>query len=226
MRSLLLLLAAYLMAQAASAQLQRRPVTIGGGLEVGIPFGEFDEALDKQMAGLSANLTMPMRLLPFDIGFDFAWSRMGSDRDVVPVNEEYLEATTGDLRIRSEVYGYHGQLRFKPFNGKVSPYIEGMAGLRQFTTKTDITVEGLDRPIMTQRNTNSFVGSYGWAAGIQVAPTKVFYIEGRVERLEGGRVSYVDPRSIAIGPDGDVSYATLSSGANVVNVHLGIGFRF
>jgi opacity protein-like surface antigen len=214
------------MAPATYAQLQHRPVTLGGGLEIAIPFGEFDQALDKQMVGVSANLTVPMRLLPFDIGFDFSWARMGSVRDVVTVNDEYVDATTGDLRTRSEVYGYHGQLRFKPFNGKVSPYIEGMAGLRQFTTRTDITVDGLDQPIMTQRNANSFVGSYGWAVGIQVAPTKVFYIEGRVERLEGGRVSYVDPRSIAVSPDGDVSYATVSSGANVVNVHLGIGFRF
>lgn len=226
MKPLLSLLAACLIAQVATAQLQRRPTTLGGGLEIGIPYGEFDEALNKQMAGVSANLTLPMRLLPFDIGFDFAWARMGSEREVVAVNEEHIDASTGDLRTRSEVYGYHGQLRFKPFNGKVSPYIEGMAGLRQFTTKTDITVDGMDEPLMTQRNTNSFVGSYGWAAGIQVAPSKVFYIEGRVERLEGGQVTYVDPTSIALTPDGDVTYSTLTSGANVVNVHLGIGFRF
>lgn len=226
MKPLLTLLAACFVSQAAMAQLQRRPVTLGGGLEIAIPYGEFEEALDKQMAGLSANLTVPMRLLPFDLGFDFAWARMGSERDVVAVNEEHIDATTGDLRTRSEVYGYHGQLRLKPFNGKVSPYIEGMAGLRQFTTRTDITVSGLDQPVMTQRNTNSFVGSYGWAAGIQVAPSKVFYIEGRVERLEGGKVTYVDPRSITVSPDGEMTYTTLTSGANVVNVHLGIGFRF
>lgn len=210
----------------ALAQPLRRPATLGGGFEAAIPYGEFDAALDKQMAGLSANLTMPMGILPIDLGFDFAWARMASEKDVVAVNEEHIEASTGDLRTRSEVYGYHGQVRLKPFNGKVSPYIEGMAGLRQFTTKTEITVEGLDQPLMSQRNTNSFVGSYGWAAGLQIAPAKAFYIEARVERLEGGQVEYVDPQSIAIDPDGEVSYATITSGANVVNVHLGIGFRF
>ncbi|MCB0763498.1 MAG: hypothetical protein R2815_12175 [Flavobacteriales bacterium] len=209
-----------------SAQPLRRPVTIGGGMEIGVPFGEFGDSWGKEMLGLSGNFTVPMGILPFDYGFDFAWARMGGEKDDVHVNEEYIESTEGRLAVNSNIYGYHGLLRLKPFTGKVSPYIEGMAGVRQFTTHTSLTVDGVDDPLMEQRNTNDFVFSHGLAAGIQVAPSKVFYIEGRVERLEGGKVTYVDPGSIEIDPAGNVTYGTLTSGTHVVNVHLGIGFKF
>jgi hypothetical protein len=59
-----------------------------------------------------------------------------------------------------------------------------------------------------------------------VAPTRSFFVEGRVERLEGSEVDYVDPRSITFGNDGQVNYSTLRSGTHVLNVHLGIGLRF
>jgi opacity protein-like surface antigen len=167
-----------------------------------------------------------MSILPFDWGFDFAWGRMGGNEQEVPINEQHIAATTGDLRINSDIFGYHGLLRLKPFNGKVSPYIEGLAGIRQFTTRTRIHVEGMDSPYVDQRNANEFIWSHGWAAGLQIAPAKHFYVEGRVERLNGGKVSYVDPTSIDISPEGVVTYGTLTSGVRVVNIHLGIGLRF
>lgn len=203
-----------------------RPATLGGGLEVGIPVGLFAENWGQETVGLSANVASPMRLLPFDLGFDFAWGRMGGDRRVVAVNEDLLAVNTGELSVNSDVYGYHVLARFKPINRKVSPYFEVLGGLRQFTTRSTLRVDGADRPIRKDRNANSFVGSAGWAVGAQVAPTTHFYVEGRVERLNTGRVAYVDPRSIRIDGNGEVSYETRSSPTRTVNVHLGIGFRF
>lgn len=188
--------------------------------------GEFNDTWGREIFGVSGNLTMPMALLPFDWGFDFAWGRMGSNAHEVQIDDEFILASTGDLRVKSEIFGYHGLLRLKPFNGKVSPYIEGLIGTRQFTTRTTIEVDGMDEPYYEQRNSNEFIWSHGWAAGIQFAPSKVFYFEGRVERLNGGNVAYVDPTSIVISDQGDVSYASLASGSKILNVHLGIGLRF
>lgn len=201
---------------------------IGGGLEVGIPLGEFDTAWGRQLVGLSANLTLPMRRLPLSYGFDFAWGHMGANSAEVPVNEENIESTTGELSVRSNVYGYHGLLRLQPFQGKVSPYAEAMAGARHFTTRTEITVEGLDQPLMEQRNESNIIASVGWAAGVQVMPGKQrnLFLEARVERLNGGQVTYVDPRSITISQEGEVGYNTLTSGSRVINVTFGIGLRF
>lgn len=226
MRTTTLLFSLLLITGSSAQPILRRPPTIGVGLEVGSPIGAFDDTWGREMAGLSGNFTAPMGVLPFDWGLDVGWARMGSARDVVAVNEENLEATTGDIKVNSNIYSYHAQLRLKPFNGKVSPYIEAMAGTRQFTTRTEINVDGLDQPLREERNASAFTWSTGWAAGVQVAAGKVLYFEGRVERLNGGEVTYVDPASIAISPEGQVSYGTLTSGSRIVNVHVGIGLRF
>jgi hypothetical protein len=203
-----------------------RTPTLGVGLEIGIPRGAFNDSWGREIAGFSANFTAPMRLLPFDWGFDYSFGALGGESQVVAINEEALTATTGDLRIRSSVMGYHGQLRLKPFNGKVAPYAELLAGARHFVTRTTIEVEGLDQPVREDRNESALSWSSGWAVGLQVAPSRAFYVEGRVERLNGSKVDYVDPRSISIQPDGQVNYTTLRSGTHVLNIHLGVGLRF
>lgn len=214
---------------AVQAQQRERQATLGGGLEVGIPVGEFDATWGRQLAGLSGNFAVPMRRLPFSYGFDFAWARMGSQRQEVSIDEEHVASTTGEMSVRSDVFGYHGLLRLQPFTGKVSPYAEVLGGMRQFTTRTAIEVEGMDQPLFEQRNEDKFIASTGWAAGLQVIPGKQrnFFVEGRVESLTGGQVTYVDPRSIAIDPNtNEVSYQTLTSGTRVVNITFGIGLRF
>lgn len=203
-----------------------RPATFSAGMEIGIPVGTFAENWGRQIVGLSGNVAAPMRQLPIDLGFDFSWGHMGSSNDIVAVDQAYLRATTGKLSVNSNVFGYHALARFKPINGKISPYIEGLAGLRQYTTKSVLRVEGAERPISKDRNANSFAGSAGWAIGVQVSPKQTFYVEGRVERLNTGKVSFVDPRSVVINPDGEVLYDTRSTQTRVVNIHLGIGLRF
>jgi|GEM_PF-502876 hypothetical protein len=203
-----------------------RTATLGIGLEIGVPRGSFNDSWGREIAGFSANFTAPMRLLPFDWGFDYSFGALGGESTVVAIDEEALTATTGDLRIRSSVMGYHGQLRLKPFNGKVAPYVEVLAGARHFVTRTTIEVDGLDQPLRKDRNESALAWSSGWALGLQVAPARAFYVEGRVERLNGSKVDYVDPRSIIIDPNGEVTYSTLRSGTHVMNIHLGVGLRF
>ena len=233
MRTLLLLA---LLALGLSASAQRnarretrrgnRPSTLAGGFEVGIPIGEFDDAWGRQMAGLSANFTVPMRRLPFSYGFDFGWSRMGASEGAVHVNVENITATTGEMSVRSSIYGYHGLLRLQPLQGKVSPYAELMTGFRHFVTRSEINVDGVDVAVATERLGNELIGSIGWAAGVNYAPGRNFFAELRLERLNGGKVAYVDPRSIAIDSDGSVGYSTLASGTRVANITFGVGLRF
>lgn len=203
-----------------------RPATVAGGLEIGIPLGEFDDAWGRQMAGLSANFTMPMRRLPFSYGFDFSWQRMGSRKQEVPVNLQNVSANTGELTVRSTIYGYHGLLRLQPLQGKVSPYGEFMMGFRHFITRSEVKARGVDDPVSTERLASAAVGSIGWAAGVNYAPTRNFFAELRLERLNGGRIAYVNPNSIAIDADGNVGYGTLSSGTRVINLTFGVGLRF
>jgi hypothetical protein len=203
-----------------------RSPTISGGLEIGIPRGEFNDTWGRELVGFSANMAMPMRLLPFQWGFDFGYAQMGSERSKIPVNDNFIEATEANLRVNANVYSYHGLLRFRPIRGQVSPYFDGMLGLRHFTTNSVVRVDGLSEPISKERRTSNFSGSSGWAAGVMVGVSGMLYLEGRVERLSGGRTSYIDGRSISIDPQGQVTYETLNSRTSTVNVHLGFGFKF
>ncbi|HMC97826.1 MAG TPA: hypothetical protein VKG92_09240 [Flavobacteriales bacterium] len=202
-----------------------RQSTLGVGLELDVPIDEFDHAGAESFAGFSANVTAPGRMLPFDYGFDFAYAVMGGKnaRVNIPVDTVVEE---GELTVKSKMYSYMGQVRLRPLNGRVSPYIEGMIGLRQFTTRTGLDLDSSTDPVSWDRKANAWTGAYGWAAGVLVGLGPTFYIEGRVERLWGGRASYVDTDSINISDSGEVSYGTLSSATDVVNIHLGIGLRF
>lgn len=223
--ALALTLAATTVAQDARLNMGRTP-TLGGGLEIGIPRGSFNDTWGRELVGLSAQLATPMRLLPLSWGFDFGYARMGGEQAVVPVDQEFINATEADLRLNVNAYSYHGFIRLRPIRGQVSPYVDAMAGLRHFTSRSTVTVEGLSEPLEKERRSSDFVGSAGWAAGVMVGVSGALYVEGRVERLNGGRASYVDPRSIRIAQDGTVDFETLSSGTSTVTVQLGIGMRF
>jgi hypothetical protein len=206
---------------------QGRQSTLGGGLEMAVPVGDFNNVWGRNFWGFGANFTYPGRLLPFDFGFDFGYARMGTREAVVYVREEGSpDLLEGDLTVRSKVYSFLGQVRLRPVHGRVSPYVEGLFGARQFTTRSDLVIEDSASPDSWDRQSDAWTGAYGWAVGTLIGFGPQFYVEGRVERLYSGRVSYADPESITIATDGGVDYATLSSATDVVNVQVGMGIRF
>jgi hypothetical protein len=220
---------ALLLAQDSTPQrpFSGRQSTLGGGVEMNIPVGDFNDVWGRNFWGFGANFTMPGRLLPFDYGFDFGYARMGTREGTVFADQVgAADPVEGNLTVKCKLYSFLGMVRLRPINGRVSPYIEGLFGTRQFTTRSDLVMEGSSEPVSEDRKANAWTGAYGWAAGTLVGFGPQFYVEGRVERLWGGRVSYVDPTSITISDSGDVGYGTLSSATDVVNVQVGIGLRF
>jgi hypothetical protein len=192
----------------------------------GDPLGEFDEAWGKQYGGLGGNFSVPFRRLPFEWGFQFDWSLMGSKSTVVAIDEEYLQATEGDLTTNCNMYGLHVMARFKPINGMISPYVDVLGGWRTFTARTKVKVDGVEGSYSNERNATDAAGSAGWAVGVMVTLSENIYLEGRYEKLQGSEVTYVDPASISIDPDGVVGYETRTSNTDVYQIKLGIGFRF
>jgi hypothetical protein len=205
---------------------QGRQSTIGGGLVLNVPIGDFNDVWGRNFVGFGANFTTPGRFLPFDYGFNFAYGVMGKHGARVNVEQGSLGIQEGELTVKSRLFSYMGQVRLRPVNGRVSPYIEGMFGLRQFSTRSGLDMDGSTDPVTYERKANAWTGAYGWAVGTFVGFGPQFYVEGRVERLIGGRVSYVDPTSITISDAGEVNYGTLSSATDVVNVIVGVGLRF
>ena len=222
----LLTLSAFICAIGMAAQERERPMTLSLNGHVGHPLGEFGEAWGREFYGVGGNFSTPFKRLPFEGGFQFDWSHMGGETAVVPVNEDYLDATEGDLTVNSNIYSFHALMRFKPFTGKVAPYVDGLAGWRTFSTRTKLKVDGVEGPLTNERNAMDAAWSYGWAAGLMVTLGETFYLEGRYEKYEGSEVTYVDPSSIVIDSEGAVGFGTQTSNTDAYAVKLGFGFRF
>ena len=226
MRTITLLLSALLIAPFATAQQNGYEGNLGGTIGLSIPMGEFADTWGKEMFTFGGHLTFPSRRIPLQFGAAFGYGEMGKDVSTVPVMDPNLLATEGRLAVKAKVFSYHALLRLSPSKGKVRPYVEGLGGLRQFTTQSKLTVDGLDQALRKERNANNFVMSTGVAAGLMVTLGGAGYIEARVERLYSGKTTYVDPSSIEVGPDGDIAFSTLSSATGAMNILLGVGFRF
>ena len=226
MRKLIPLLAVLAGGPAAWAQLPGFQGNIGGTAGISVPTGEFADTWGREMFTAGGQAAVPMGLLPLQAGFAFGYAQMGRQAATVPVSDPALTATEGQLAVKAKVLSYHPLLRFSPLKGKVRPYVDGLAGLRQFTTKSTLTVDGLEEPLRTVREANDFAFSTGWAAGLMVRLGGIGYVEARVERFNSGKAGYVDPASIAIDGAGHVDFNVLESHTDAVNVLLGIGLRF
>lgn len=228
MRSLIILLAGTLVGQAALAQNNNdNQGTLGVGIGVSAPTGDFDRTWGRDMFMLGAQLAFPMRRVPIlQGGFSFGYSVMGGKSTDVPVNTNFVADTTGELNTRCKVFSYHPMLRLSPLTGRVRPYVDGMVGFRQFSTTTKVTAQGVEENISKERNETDLAFSTGWAAGVQVTLGRLAYAEVRVERFDSGEATYVDPESVTVSDQGVVNFSTLTSNTDVVNVLFGIGLRF
>lgn len=201
-----------------------RSSTLSGGLEFGVPLGEFDHTWGSTMVGLSANLALPMRTLPLEFGYDFSWARMGSEYDLIQPSGGLLTAIPSrSVSVKSNVYGHHGLVRLNPLRGGVRPYGEVLLGARNFVTRSTVTT---DEGVTDDERDGAWAQSYGWAVGLMYAIGDQVFVEGRVERLYSGKVDYVDPRTIDIDPAGKVTYEKANSRTETLQIQVGIGLRF
>ncbi|MCB0792930.1 MAG: hypothetical protein H6595_07825 [Flavobacteriales bacterium] len=227
MRRPLLLLFSLVLVLDTQAQFgQKGRYTLSGGLRLGVPLGEFDAAYGRTIGGFGLNLALPLKHLPFAAGLQFDRSYLGSRQGVVALDEQYVTVTSGDLHVRSRMNGYHALVRLAPLKGKVSPYLDGLAGFRSFTTNSELKIDGVNGPLREENVLRGTAFSYGWAAGVMVGITPLLYAEGRFERFQGGRARYVEPTSVTIDSEGQVAYTTRESETDLIFIHLGIGLRF
>ena len=200
-------------------------MTLSGGLFIGEPIGEFDQTFGRELIGVGGNFAVPMKRLPFETGFAFNWGAMGGDDNIVALDTA-LGSSEGTLRVKANMYAVHGMVRLNPLKGGINPYFDVLGGFRTFSTRTKVKVDDVSGSIINERNERDFTWSYGWAAGLMYTVANNVYLEGRFEKLRGGSVTYVDANSIAIAPNGLVTYDSKTSKSDMFNIVLGFGFKF
>lgn len=224
MRTAFLTLA--LVSSLAQAQSVYHQGTLGGQIGVAVPKGQFADTWGRNMFSFGGLITLPSGRMPFQWGFDFNYASMGQKNTLVPVDSYQQQPASGHLAVSAKVLSYQPLLRFSPLSGKVRPYLDGLVGLRHFSTSSIITVDGPQEPVQQERLASNIALSAGWAAGLMVTMGKVGYIEGRVERITSGKASYVDPASITLAPQGTIGFGTPKSNTGNLNLLVGIGLRF
>lgn len=202
-----------------------RPMTLSGGLFIGEPIGQFDQSYGRELIGVGGNFSVPMRRLPFETGLEFTWQSMGGDDDIVALDTA-LGASEGTMQVKANMYAIHGLVRLNPLRGGVNPYVDLMGGFRTFSTRTKVKVDDITGNVINERNERDYALSGGWAVGLMYTVANNVYLEGRFEKLSGGKVTYVDPETIKIAPSGLVTYDSSTTTSDMFNIVIGFGFKF
>lgn len=209
-----------------------RAPTLSIGFEIAAPRNEFDRNFDGVPVGFGAQfLTNSGRRSPFELGVGFSWLSRGSAKEDVFIyeglnidNEEVFSKAR--MSVNSNIYTYNGIARFKPLLGKVQPYVDGLVGVRNFSTTTIIRPDDNTADPIKERQTRDFALTYGWAAGVKVRLTQSLMVEGRFSNLFGTQVQYVDRNTIEVDQTGAVNFETKSSRTDMHIYHLGVCFEF
>lgn len=220
------LLTALLLVRTAGAQVPAFQGNIGALAGVALPTGEFADTWRSPMFTLGGQFSAPLGLLPLQSGLNFGYGFMSRATAELPLADPAITADHGTLEVHAKTLAYHPFLRLSPLRGKLRPYVEGLVGVRQFTTFSTVRVDGLDEPLQRDRAANDLVFSSGWAAGLQLGWGGIGYLEARVERFHGGDATYVDPSTVTVDPTGAVTFNSLNSRTDLMNLLLGIGIRF
>jgi len=233
MKKGILLIATIAMAATAMAQrFPRAPRTpsLGVSVQVGNPEGHYEEVYAGTPAGIGVQLSIPLnRWSPLEIGADLGFNSMGSHEVDIPVVDEWGYTVNGDLNVNHNYQAYHGMLRFRPFNGRVKPYVDGYAGFKSHNTVLKVDYHNGYENVTVQRDVleRDWTESFGWGVGLQVELTRHINLDIRTQRLNGGGTSLVDKNSVQIFQDGGVGYDQLSTPSTPINVtNVGLTLTF
>jgi hypothetical protein len=213
-----------------------RHATIGFGVQLVQPEGEYADHYKGNPIGLSGTFSHPIKQSPFDWGFQFSWNQMGAlDQDISVYAGTNITGDSifnnGTYRVRHNNYRYQGLLRIRPFNGLFQPYAEGLAGVETFSTKTDISVQNSGgfssvEEAKVQQSSTSLL--YGYALGLRFRAknSRNVWFDLRYENIQGGKAQYVIPETVTIQNNTDLVYTTGTTKTNRQIIQFGLTFGF
>lgn len=233
MKNVYLIVSFLVLSTVVIAQRNQRNPSLGFGVQIVEPKGQFSEAFDGYPVGLAGTFVAPMGRSPFEVGVAVAWNSMGSQKEDVDVyvytddlgNDIYEQ---GDMRIRSNNNRYLLVGRFRPFAGGFQPYVEGLTGFETYITKTNVSIddETFSDVADTDREHWDMALTLGWAAGLRIKLGQSFLLEARFENLQSGTTTFVDKETIQVADDNSITFETKESRTDKWTYQLGIAFEF
>lgn len=213
--------------------IQGRGPSLSLGFQLVEPRGEFSQYYDGNPIGIGGAFLLNGQRNPFEFGVGYSWQSMGKSDESIRIFEgEDIDGDavygSGEMRVNSNIYTYHALARFRPFTGRIQIYLDGIVGFKAFTTKTTIMADNgsYSEVVSENRTARDVAASFGWAAGLQLGVTRDLFVEGRLESLQGGQTSFVDPESVKIDKDGNLDFTSVRSSTNVLVFQLGMSIHF
>lgn len=177
------------------------------------PTDSIKDFLEGGFWGLNAGTQIPIFNSPIEIGFDYAWCNFDSEDREFVLN--YYQSFTGQyiynnatIRFRNTNNRALCNVRIKPFNGLIQPYIDLVGGFESYRVSSDIiTMEG-GYSATTGSNFQYFdiTEVIGWSAGFRISSNEKLFIDFKFQNLISQPVNYIDLNSIIVIDSQSINY--------------------
>jgi hypothetical protein len=234
MRKLLVLLVVLLTPTLASARLEA-----GLGLSLGWPAGDFQDEVDFAFGGggrigWGTGNESPVKCTLF---LDVNYLNYGHERRVEPFSYTIPDVTV-DVVTDNYMMHFSPGISFGLSRGVVRPYGEVFGGLTYIATKTKIENSSLpSEPIAESTNFNDYTYNIGaggglkfrvWQSGSDIDKVELSeaLIDIKLVYIKGGEAEYLRKGSIVRNNNATISYDTIRSNTDLVQLRIGAYLTF
>lgn len=200
--------------------------------QIAVPSEEFRKVIDNSFGNLGYGISTGLLISPFGekkpspilLGIDFGYFNYG-------IEKKAASGTTPPLKTTYNVFTWNGIARLQSpnYHGRITPFLDGLLGIKLFNTKTKIDKNLLnvvlnDNQPEVINNVKDTGINYGLGAGFVTNPKKVNGVgfSLRVLYLWGDNVKYVVRNSLSIDANKNVTFQTAEAKTTMLIVQLGL----
>lgn len=204
--------------------------SIGGGVLLSSPQGEFRENVDKLGFGawIQGTAWAPSTIKPFTIGINASYIMYGRTSENRPFSLTIPDVTVEVIRENSIATL---QLLFvlSPFSGDLRPYAEAFGGGSYIFTTTSINSNNsYFEQITSDNNFDDFAWSFGYGAGLLIKLTDstkpgTLYLDLKARYVYGTNTEYITETGVIIN-EGNVYYDVSNSRIDLLTFNIGVSY--
>jgi hypothetical protein len=201
----------------------------------GFPINEFRTNVQRVGLGGSGDFVYRLKGSPISVGASFGLMVYGSESRQEWFSAEIPEVVV-DVTTRNYILMCHLLLRLQLPQGKIRPYLDGLAGFHYLWTETGVYDRGgFNWEIASDVNFSDWTWSVGIGGGLMLpiyekkrekksGPFAVFLDLG-ARYLKGGKAEYLKEGSI-IQENERVIYDINESSTDLITIRAGLSFAF